>query len=83
MAEDDWYGPFAGWTFSHLNVLASATVGVFLTVTGAIGYDLSNRANPQWADDPVWGQIMLGGLAFGFAYWHYRVLKAESNSARN
>ena len=37
MAEDDWYGPFAGWTFRHLNVLACITVGVFLTVSGVIG----------------------------------------------
>jgi hypothetical protein len=83
MAEDDWYGPFAGFNWSHWAVLISSLVaGVFFTVSGFLGYDTGRRwstdtipEQTRWMGEILWDEIALGCFAFGWAYLHYRKLR--------
>ena len=89
MAEKDWYGPFGNWTMKHLHIVNGILGGTFFMVAGLIGYDTGRRTStattppaPRWMGAIEWDQIIIGCIAFAYAYFSYRLLKAERKHSK-
>ncbi len=67
-------------------MFSAFTAGVFLVVTGLIGWNVGRHATfteGRWHDGPLWWQIALG---FGFlllsVYWARRPIEPDRTSIR-
>lgn len=83
MAEDDWYGPFAG-LLKHGWILVLTLGGAAFLFAGLIGYDMSRKTvgEPRWSDGPLWGDAAVGAAALAaglYGFWRLRTgrLKAD------
>lgn len=83
MAEDDWYGPFAG-LLKNGSVLVLLGAGTALIVAGLLGYDMSKKSGgePRWHDGPFWGDVLVGLGVLAGGIYGYRRMRAERNKAR-
>ena len=78
MAEDDWYGPFAG-LLKNGSVLVLMVAGAAHIVAGLLGYDMSRKpaGAPRWHDGPFWGDVLVGIVALAGGVYGYRRMRAE------
>jgi hypothetical protein len=87
MAEEDWYGPFAGFNWNHWGVITMVVAGLFFTTAGFMGYDTGKRwstatipEETRWMGEILWDEVALGCFAFSAAYLHYRTLRSARNT---
>jgi hypothetical protein len=62
VADEDWFGPFAGLTRHHITVLVLYVGGAFFLTAGLIGYEAGRQdvRLPRWFEGPLWDEVILG-----------------------
>ena len=83
MAEDDWYGPFAG-LLKNGSILVLMVAGAALVIAGVLGYDMSKKTGGEsrWHDGPFWGDVLVGAGALAGGIYGYWRLRAERHKTR-
>jgi hypothetical protein len=78
MAEDDWYGPFAG-LLKNGYILVLVAGGVAHIIAGLIGYDMSRQSSgaQRWHGGPLWGDVLVGVCALAGGVYGYRRLRFQ------
>jgi hypothetical protein len=84
MAEDDWYGPFAG-LLKNGSILVLLAAGAAHVVAGLIGYDMSRQPSGalRWHDGPLWGDVLVGVAALAGGVYGYRRMRSERRKTRS
>jgi hypothetical protein len=72
--------------YQYQRVITAGVFGLWLTIAGAIGWDLSHLhgfvQGTKWVDGPIWWQIGLGGALLAVAVFLARRIPPDATRSR-